>query len=241
MARAGPRTTRAGSAPARWLRLDRKTTEADGLTLEFEATAEVDGHGQHPAQLGELLAAGDLVRIRIRLDGPSEVTIEAQTSLGGGLGTPAAEVNSLGPPEDTALPPPVEGPPDREVNITLPLSPASVGPKKEEEQPEERQVAITQELAPLGDDFGGEGGKPPPPEPPPVGEQGVMLAQVAPRARGGPRPCRLCHQLGHYARNCPGILAALPPLADPRLAELRDQIAGGKYQAFATLRKAVVR
>lgn len=237
MAPAKARTTPPGGSAPVWLRLERKTVETDGLTLEFVAAATRSGHGQRPDQLVELLAAGDLVRIRIRLDGP--VTIDVQTSLGG-LGTPATEEQSLGPPEDSAPPSPAEG----EVN-------------------EERQVAITQELAPL-EPGGGEEGESPPPEPPPDGEQGVMPAGAAPAT------CA-CGCGGELVRNDRGGLARFlrghgtrlrtheqrlqaaakagatqrgyeRSITDPaRVAELRDQIAAGKYQTFATLRKAVVR
>lgn len=209
MARAGRRTTPPGGSAPVWLRLEGKTIEPDGLTLEFVAAAQRSGHGQRPDQLGELLAAGDLVRIRIRLDGP--VTIDVQTSLGG-LGTPAAEDHTTVPPEMPS-PPPAEG----EVN-------------------EERRVAITQELAPL-EPGGEEEPEGPPPEPPPDGEHGVMLAGAAPeeprrRVRASTARPREFH-LGSYQSG--------PPVDPARLAELREQVAAGKYEPFALFRKAATR
>lgn len=127
---------------------------------------------------------------------------------GGQGGTSPAEVYSLGPPEDTT-PPPAAEVAYAAKHLTIESPP----------QPDEREVAITQEVTPLGELV--------PVEPDPL-----------PRRRRGPNPCRICHRFGHYANNC---LARLPPIADPRLAQLRARIAAGKYQPFALLRKAASR
>jgi hypothetical protein len=140
--------------PPAWLRLESRTIEPDGMTLEFTATAAQDGRGQPMARFAELLAAGDLVRLSIRVGQPIEVTVQIaavavadEVRLGGGSGTPAAEVNSLGPPEVTQPPLPAVGDlyPDPGTDpVPEPADryrcPADVP---------EREVALTQEVAPL--------------------------------------------------------------------------------------------
>jgi hypothetical protein len=140
------RASRHTELPPAWLRLESRTIEPDGMTLEFTATAAQDGRGQPMARFGELLAAGDLVRLSIRVGQPIEVTVQIaavavadEFITGGGSGTPAAEVNSLGPPEVTQPPLPAVGElyPDPQIGTDAPA------------EPPEREVAITQEVAPL--------------------------------------------------------------------------------------------
>lgn len=268
MARACHRAT---LLPA-WLRLEGRTIEPDGMTLELVATAKEEGRGQPLSLFAELLAPGDRVRVSIRIKRPAEVTVE----ILGGLGTPAAEVHSLGPPEVAQPPPPAEGAwvqegvipvydlpalaaavadagkhdaslsdgagemvvaaPALAPESILPLSPTSVGLEKEEEPPE-REVAITQELAPL--------------------ERATAICacgcggQLRLNARGGLARFLRGHgtrMRSHKERLLAGLKAGATlrgkeqraPDAS-RVAELRDQVASGKYETFALFRKAATR
>lgn len=226
MGRGRARTTRpAASGPVRWLRLAGRQGQDRGLVLDFVAETAATGHGQHVHQLGELLAAGDRVRVVIRLGGPTEVTIELltragiETSLGGG-GTPAAEETTHGPPEEPP-PPPAEG--------GTSSFPTSIEAAKEEETGEEGWV---------------QGGAVP------VYDLPALAAEVAADSLRG-MPCQVMTQPAPPADPDPeprqvAITQELAPLErietrQQQIARLRAEVASGAYDAGGRLRQRLGR